>query len=297
MNIPTELLPIITFVAFVIILTIVTNKFYQFKNRNKKTPLNIDILRSPGQSLQRKINEINEEISENINYIFIVPCALFCQISISLLTTGNVPTKFIISLSIIITIISCIYFSLKNISLFSKRNKITLAYECELSVGQELQNLMSEGFKIYHDFPANSFNIDHIAVGPSGIYAIETKGRAKPTKAENNNWHVTFDGKQLIFPYWKESKPIEQAKRQAIWLQKWIKESTQEEVRVTPVLAIAGWFVKGTSQNMILYNGKNSKFIGKRTKILTEKQIEKIAYQIEQKCRDIKSQAYRKNKK
>jgi len=34
---------------------------------------------------------------------------------------------------------------------------------------------MLDGYHVYHDFPAERFNIDHVVVGPAGAFAIETK--------------------------------------------------------------------------------------------------------------------------
>ena len=56
-----------------------------------------------------------------------------------------------------------------------KRRNLRLGYEGEIAVGQELNQLMLQGKHVYHDFPADKFNIDHIVVGRSGIFAVETK--------------------------------------------------------------------------------------------------------------------------
>ncbi len=137
-------------------------------------------------------------------------------------------------------------------------------------------------FNVYHDFNAEGFNIDHIAVGPTGIFAIETKGRAKRSKTENENWKVEFNGKKLKFPGWTETKPVEQARIQANWLKKWIQQATGENLNVFPVLAIPGWYInrKGNS-DILIYNGKNPSFLEKRNAILTEKQVRTVSFQIE----------------
>ena len=70
---------------------------------------------------------------------------------------------------------------------------------------------MLEGNYVYHDFPADKFNIDHIVVGRSGIFAVETKVRSKPTT--NNHRQdatVEYNGKMLNFPDGDDFKIIEQ---------------------------------------------------------------------------------------
>ena len=141
----------------------------------------------------------------------------------------------------LIGIVGCgSYLTTKVFKLMKHRNNLRLGYDCELAVGQELNNRMKDGFQVFHDFPAEGFNIDHILVGATGVFAVETKGRAKSRVAEKENWKVVFDGKKLTFPNWTETKPIEQAKTQAHWLSLWLSKVTGASCKVNPVLVIAG---------------------------------------------------------
>ncbi|MBN1547047.1 MAG: NERD domain-containing protein [Syntrophaceae bacterium] len=58
------------------------------------------------------------------------------------------------------------------------RKNYRLGYEGEMATGQELNMLMLEGYHVFHDFPADRFNIDHIVVSPNGVIAIETKAKS-----------------------------------------------------------------------------------------------------------------------
>jgi len=53
-------------------------------------------------------------------------------------------------------------------------------YDAELSVGQELNQLMRQGAVVFHDLPADGFNIDHVLISALGVFAIETKEYTKP---------------------------------------------------------------------------------------------------------------------
>lgn len=78
---------------------------------------------------------------------------------------------------------------------------LRLAYLAETAVGQELNQLMLKGYHVYHDFPAEKFNIDHIVVGPAGIFAIETEARTKKSNPHGKtNAEILHDGKSLQFP-------------------------------------------------------------------------------------------------
>ena len=55
--------------------------------------------------------------------------------------------------------------------------------------------------KVYHDIPGNNFNIDHVVVGPNGVFAVETEGRSKPNRGRGqSDATVVYDGRSLTFP-------------------------------------------------------------------------------------------------
>jgi len=197
----------------------------------------------------------------------------------------------------VVTVSFCIWQGRQLYLLLINRNKYRLGYECEQAVGQGLFLLARYGYNIYHDFPASkTFNIDHIAVGPHGVFAIETKGRAKSSKTKKENWKVKFDGEKLIFPERYEIKPIEQARRQAQWLGRWIEQATCEKVPVIPVLVVPGWFIDLPPEitDVRVCNGKNFNFLTKNRIVLSENTIRKISFQIEKECRTVKGRAYQK---
>ena len=85
---------------------------------------------------------------------------------------------------------------------------------------------MLDGYRVYHDFPGDKFNIDHIVVGPPGVFAVETKARSKPTSQDRKaDAKVKYDGKCLRFPNATDVEFLEQAKRQAEWLSKWLRSA------------------------------------------------------------------------
>src|SRR5688572_1213217 len=55
-----------------------------------------------------------------------------------------------------------------------------LGFTGERVVGEELNQFLASGFRVFHDVPFDNFNIDHVLVGPPGVYAVETKARRKP---------------------------------------------------------------------------------------------------------------------
>jgi hypothetical protein len=155
---------------------------------------------------------------------------------------------------------------------------------------------MLEGYRVFHDFPAEKFNIDHVVVGRSGVFAVETKGRSKPTTGNGSaDAEVVYDGDTLRFPGWSENKPIAQTKNQADWLRKWLSDATGESVRIFPVLALPGWFVKRVKPNGIaVLNPKTFLSYARNVKTdpLSDQEIKRIVHQLEQRCRDVAPRAY-----
>ncbi|MDZ4185805.1 MAG: nuclease-related domain-containing protein, partial [Desulfuromonadales bacterium] len=183
--------------------------------------------------------------------------------------------------------------------LLKQRRNLYLGLDAEMAVGQELNHLMLHGCRVFHDFPAKKFNIDHVVIGPGGVIAVETKGRAKRDQGGGSaDAKVIFNGEYLRFPGWLEKNPVLQARRQAVWLQKWLTSAVGQTVKVRPALALAGWYVERTKTgDVLVYNGKSPVFLtnpnitGDR---LSPEMIQRIVHQVELRCRDVEPVAYRK---
>lgn len=135
--------------------------------------------------------------------------------------------------------------------------RIKLAIAGESSVAESLQELASKGWRIYHDIPADGFNIDHVAVGPNGVLAIETKTRSKPmdhgAQIVVSEKGVSIDGR-----LW-DTADVSQAQRQADWLRKYLRKTTARGFFVRPVLLFPGWYVKErrrTKETWVLNPGR-----------------------------------------
>jgi len=235
--------------------------------------------------------ELNDGVTENLVLIITTPILLY-SIYISSLLFGNSKNSIWSLIGCIIVGIGFIaYYLFKLIKLMNLRQSYRLGYEGEIAVGQELNQLMRDGYYVYHDFPAGKFNIDHIVVGTPGVFAVETKARSKPTSKDRRaDAKVKYDGKFLRFPNGTDNESLEQARRQAEWLSKWLRSAVGEAVRVRPVVALPGWFVERVASGGIrVINPKNFRSIAKPKdgNILSEKMISRVVHQLEQKCRDV----------
>ena len=270
----------------------------KLKRRNKRNPLTSDMLRSPGETLRKQIDEITEEIDLSLTSSILLPVLIYA-VWISQVHFGLVQNNlFTAAIYIGMGVILMGYQAVKLTKLLGRRHDLRLGLDCEQVVGQELNQLMLSGYRVYNDFPAENFNIDHIVIGANGVFAIETKGRAKPAdKGDKKNWSVIYDGEVLQFPNWTERNYLSQARRQAVWLSKWISSAIGESVTVQPALAITGWMIEQRKPcDVILFSGKNPVFFSKikTPKALSPELIQRIVHQVEQRCRDVEPRAYPK---
>lgn len=123
----------------------------------------------------------------------------------------------------------------------------------EQITGQLLNRLVGPQCIVAHDMPCDGFNIDHIVIGPRAVYAVETKSIRKPQGSDDDShYKVTFDGTALSFPDFQNRKAVEQARRQAHWLRRYLKESLDLDIPVVPAIALPGWWIDKTE------SGRNS---------------------------------------
>ena len=263
--------------------------------KKRRTPFSTKFLRSPGQSLIEKLDDINDDLVAYMAMMIAMPVMFYASYISNLYFHKRPLTLSSALVYIIIGGLFIAYLIFKMVGLFNLRRSARLGYEGEVATGQELNLMMLKGYHVYHDFVADKFNIDHIVVGPAGVFAVETKARAKPTSDDRTaDAKVTYDGHCIHFPKWKENKPLEQAKAQAFWLERWLSSATGEKTAVRPVVALPGWYITRTaSEGILVINPKQFPSIAKpiNGNTLDGRRITSIVHQIDQRCRNIESKA------
>lgn len=268
------------------------------RRRTRRSPLVNQLLRSPGESLRKDIEEINFDLAALIVYTPLVVVVVFAS-HISASYLGGQPEtllRYLLSSALGAGVL--IYGFTKISGLVRRRANLQIGYEGELAVAQELSQLMRSGALVFHDVPGEGFNIDHVVVAPNGAYAIETKARTKPMRdMGKDDAKVVFDGKSLSFPTWQETDPLDQASRQARWLSKWLSSAVGEQVEVRGGLALPGWFVDRTGRSEVaVFNPKSTQFLlkGWLKEPMPETLMKRIAHQLDQRCRNVEPALYGK---
>jgi hypothetical protein len=135
----------------------------------------------------------------------------------------------------------------------------------ELAMGQLLEELRGEGYRIFHDVDAGAGgNIDHVVIGPAGVFAVETKTISKPA---DRAAVVKYDGHRLEVDGrnpadFGDRDPLNQARAAAGRLRDILRDCTGRPTFVTPVLLYPGWWVEEPRNKADVWVRNPQRFIG-----------------------------------
>jgi len=148
-----------------------------------------------------------------------------------------------------LTIVGTLHASFKFYRATAYLKNLRQGMEGEIAVGQFLDEYCREkGYKVLHDLKGDGFNVDHVVIGRSGVFTLETKTISKPAIGEPI---VTYDGESVLVDGFKPDRdPVAQAKACARHVAELLAESTNRDIRkifVRPVVLYPGWYIKGSS--------------------------------------------------
>lgn len=107
----------------------------------------------------------------------------------------------------------------------------------EERVGAALESLRAKGWYVFHDLPLPSVgNIDHLVIGPAGVFVVETK---------SHRGRITAQGNQLL----RNGKPLEkdfvkQVKAQSVALNQLLQQRLRQNYYVQPIVCFSDAFVQ-----------------------------------------------------
>ena len=135
-----------------------------------------------------------------------------------------------------------------------KRSRQADGYHGERLVGDQLNILMLEGYRVFHDLQFEGFNIDHVLVGPGGVFSVETIIKRKPKVQKD--MVVPFDGEKLHWPKGRANElGIQDAFDRSITLQQFLSNALGGTVEVKPLLLFPGWQVEASAKGRVTILG------------------------------------------
>lgn len=287
----------------VLVVRMAIRDVFERERQGKKAPFTQKLLRPAGESLRLKIAEIEDTMHDH----FLLMCCLAAAPAITTIVYDKISVggRFVFYITVPCLLWIGAAWQWRKIAKLRNTLRIhRLGFDGERYIASELDLLMRQGYRVFHDFViddrpggcATDFNIDHIAVGPAGIIAFETKTRRKPKDQDGKPARVRFDGCALSFDGGPlETEAMEQAENNAKELRRWLEARLPFQVRPRSMLMIPGWWVddEGGREDLKVYNGKHvARQIAKLpNSIRNERELELISRQLENHCRDVDSEA------
>jgi hypothetical protein len=161
----------------------------------------------------------------------------------------------------------------------------------EQAVAEKLadRGVAAAGYVAFHDVPGEGeWNVDHVVVGPGGVFVLETKARPrrKATRPQEEQ-DVFFDGKVLEFPWCYDRKAAEQVERNVRWVREFLAGFGPKDLVVQPVIVVPGWYVKTKGNYPV--KAMNATYLvgylkGAR-RVFSPEQLETTIRRLDERCR------------
>ena len=223
------------------------------KRRTSEAMHAADCPRVPGQSICKTIAGYDIRCRIHTIYLIGLPlvlCAAYGATRLIGSPARNIWWETIlIALSVVVLVLICLLNLVQNLRL---RRQMQRAYEGKQLAARALEPLMEQGYFIFHDLILEQIHIDHLIVGPKGVFCVQTQS---PPDTARESHHaaatVTYNGRALFYPKGEEYISIEKANLHAEWLSGWLSQFLEEPIAARAILAMPGWVVKRTSADGI----------------------------------------------
>ena len=298
--------------GMLIFLLYVRHLFHQARARHEALeigpPQERALLRPPGHYLQEKLFALAEE-QESIaakgvgsalfaTLLLVAAISVGAQIAAAPSTLQN-PMVQGVALTSALALVGASGFgwfayryAKQMLTLRAKFRATKLGLRGEQAVAEALQSplVVQSGYFSFHDLPkSGGGNIDHVVVGPGGVFLIETKARSqrKPEPNRKRN-QAKFDGRTMHFPWGGyDEQMAEQTRRNAEWLRTLL--ASVANVPVEPLLVLPGWNVqmekrceiKAMSANWLQY------YLTDRRPVCTPEQLKPVLELLDKRCRTV----------
>lgn len=239
-----------------------------------KDPIRDTPLRDPGQSLRESLDDLLLDVA----YPWFMT-AILAAVTAGMewwrwwFVSPPVPKTLTFIAIVIVGIASWKWRSVK-----AEARLIKTGLKGERSTGQLLQSeLLPVGYEVFHDCCFDGFNVDHVAIGPGGVFALETKTRSKPP----GDARVTYDGRQVLVNGMEPDRdPVAQARAGASRIRDVLAEYAGFETEVRGVVLFPGWYVesKGKTQTWVLNPKAFVSWAQKEPRRLTPEQVRMLAF-------------------
>ncbi len=222
------------------------------KHAIARIPFPETLPRPPGEHLRLQIDELERRYNRAIDSL-LIPCILVTAFAVisSLLGIHSIPLvgQFSIGALVLVSASFSCYSHWPDLGrILRDLENYRLGFEGERHVGSILTALERDGYSVFHDLAISNSDghihkIDHIALGPAGIFAVETNTRRKKGDPRGS-FEITPRGNSLEFSDGHCSHEDLDIVRERIWeLETWLCRYLRDPGPIHPVLTFPGWSV------------------------------------------------------
>ena len=214
------------------------------KRDKRRSPLHGKLHHSPGEQLLARIRDHDDAISEALMMMVLAVPIFLLAWALQFVPWEQVGFGIAEGMFVVAAVGMFGWGVHGFIRHVGNRRKAHEGLAAERMTAQELNRLIGSGCQVLHDVPGDGFNLDHVVISPRGVFMVETKSFKKPVKAtDDRHYKVQYDGKALLFPNWSSVKPIDQARKQAQWLARYLRTATNQQIPVIATVALPGWWI------------------------------------------------------
>jgi hypothetical protein len=117
--------------------------------------------------------------------------------------------------------------------------------EGERKTGNALGRLSSAQWRVFHDLrwadtSGNEANIDHIVVGPAGVFVLDTKELGGVMSADDEGLHIR--SREELDRVYREDRPLKRARQLGYEVHELLKAHVKLDTWVQPVVVLWGTF-------------------------------------------------------
>lgn len=204
----------------------------------KRSPIKQNPLPQAGESTRQMLHDL---LVEKMMF-WIVSTSMFVVITfvewLTWLRQKPVHPGFMTGVAILVTAVA----AYKVWRAWPQANRLHLGLQGELAVGEVLEVLRAHGYRVFHDLPGIGFNVDHIIVGPGGVFVIETKAISKPM---NRDATITYDGQHVLIDGHKPDRdPIKQVRACRDFVIEILEKSGMHNPKARAAVVYPGWYIE-----------------------------------------------------
>jgi hypothetical protein len=287
------------------------SKKRQRELRNERPPQTELLLRSPGLFAMERLEELRDQMEMHL--LVAISAAAVCGLLVAgfasvllemsrqgftwgavLGAKGGWEVIALIPFAIA-ALAAAIFLFRKLPSLMDETRSLRLGMRGEQAVAEKLadRELAAAGYVAFHDLQCergeNKWNVDHVVVGPGGVFVLETKACSRRNaKWKQEEHEVIYDGKELTFPWRYDRDAVPQARRNADWVREYLGVYAPKGVHIQAVVVVPGWFVRdvnGSSDVKVMNARYLVPYLRNAQRRYESEQLKIVVAKLEEKCR------------